>query len=112
MREDEKSGSSWGAGKANWVELAKEAHNSWRVWTKGRLGGQRGVCGITVSTMVVARALAVTTGRWRALRRRPHLSANLQMAGRGSRSENEFMGTMSMPLFGASFQCNAARRTA
>ncbi len=31
MREDEKSGSSWGAGKANWVELAKEAHNSWAV---------------------------------------------------------------------------------
>jgi hypothetical protein len=76
-----------GAGKANWVELANEAYNSRRVWTKGRLGGQPGVCGITTSSMVVARALAVTTGLWRALRRRPHLSANLQMAGRGSSSE-------------------------
>ena len=31
-----------GAGRANGVERAKEAYNSRRVWTKGRLGGQRG----------------------------------------------------------------------
>jgi hypothetical protein len=70
-----------GAWQGERVELAKEAYNSRRVWTKGRLGGQRGVCGITVSSMVVALALAVTTGLGRALRRRSHLSANLQMCG-------------------------------
>jgi hypothetical protein len=77
MRKDERVGRR-GAGKANEVELAKEAYNSRRVWTKGRLGGQRGECGITVSSIVVALALAVTTGLRRILRRRPHLSANLQ----------------------------------
>ena len=35
-----------GAGRGNGVELAKEAYNSRRVWTKGRLGGSVGCVGL------------------------------------------------------------------